>query len=372
MSQKVKEIVGLVEGLAPQHYAMKWDHVGLQVGDPEAVVNKVLVCLDLTQAVLKEAIEKEVQLIITHHPFLFTPLKKVIKTDIKGSMVFKAIQNGISIYSVHTNIDVARDGLNDSIAKRIGLQEITILQETYYEKLLKLVVFVPKTHEEQLAQAIGIAGAGHIGNYSHCSFRTEGMGAFMPLEGTNPYIGQQDVLERVEEVRLETILRGSQLKTVLKNMMVAHPYEEVAYDLYPLENKGEAVGLGRMGRLEKPITLSEFIQKLKGLFEISSIRVVGNLRDSIERVCVLNGSGADFIDHAIRAGCDCMITGDVKYHDAQDALEQGFSVIDLGHFESEKHFGSLVATYLEERLAEAGSEVEVLTSTIDINPFQIL
>ena len=244
MPVTVKSITDIIEDLAPLNYACKWDNVGLQLGYGEDIVNRNLTKLEITDAILNEAIEKEVDMIVALHPLIFSPLKSITKDDIKGKIIYKAIQNNIAVYAAHTNMDIAPGGLNDYIAAQLDMQNTEVLDIAERIPYYKLVVFVPLGHEEKVAEAISAAGAGHIGNYSHCTFRTGGVGTFKPLEGTNPFIGVQGRLEQVEEVRLETIVPEEKLARTTQAMIKSHPYEEVAYDIYPLMNEGRAIGVG--------------------------------------------------------------------------------------------------------------------------------
>lgn len=372
MPAKVKTITDIIESLAPLNYAYKWDNVGLQLGYKGDPVTKVLTTLEVTDKVLDEGIKKGVNMIVTHHPMIFSPLKNITKDNIKANMIYKAIQNDIAIYAAHTNIDIAPGGLNDYIVKQLDIQNIGVLDVTAKTSYYKLVAFVPHGYEEKVAEAISGAGGGHIGNYSHCSFRTEGTGTFKPLEGTNPFIGSRGQLEKVKEIRLETIVPQEKLKGTIKALVESHPYEEVAYDLYPLANEGPVKGIGRIGKLDSPKSLKDLIDHIKQKMDINHIRVAGDLDMIIDKVAVINGSGADLIQTALHKGCQGVITGDVKYHDAQDAIAQGISVIDIGHYHSEKFFTHLMAQYLKEQVNKKGLSVDIIESSIDINPFQTI
>ncbi len=372
MSRKIKNVLRLLEELAPKEYAMSWDNVGLQVGDREDVVSRILVCLDITEAIIEEAISSRADFIVSHHPIIFKPIKSLLKDNPQGRIIHKAIKHNISIYCGHTNIDIAPGGLNDYIAHKLGVKETRILDVTATEKLYKLVVFIPEEHQEEVAEALASEGAGHIGNYSSCSFRTNGIGAFMPLDGTKPFIGEKGRLEKVQEVRLETIVAEKKLKATIDKMLEAHPYEEVAYDIYPLILEGTSVGIGRVGHMETPMRLSELVEVVKAELKLEKLRTVGELESMIKRVCVVNGSGAEYIQAAARDKCDCLITGDVKYHEAQMALELGLCIIDAGHFESENIFIELMANYLKARISEEALSIEVIESKINVNPFKII
>lgn len=372
MATKLKNIIELIEALAPKDYAMQWDNVGLQVGSMEDEIEKVMVSLDVTKEVIEEAIEKEVNLIIAHHPMIFSPLKAIVRNDAKGELIYKAIQHKINIYAAHTNIDIAPQGLNEYVANKIGLKSTEILEVLEEEKLFKIVVFVPQEYEEKVADALAKEGAGHVGNYSHCTFRGKGIGTFMALEGTKPFIGKQGEIEKVQEIRLETIVPHNKLNSAIASMLAAHPYEEVAYDIIPLKNKGNKRGIGRVGKLGESRTLNEIVVAIKFIFDLKRIRVVGDLESQIEKIAIVNGSGADYIELAKNKGCDCLITGDMKYHDAQRALELGLAVIDAGHFETEIFFLDLMTDYLKKVLGNKNLDIEVIKSNAKLNPFKIL
>ncbi|SES63662.1 dinuclear metal center protein, YbgI/SA1388 family [Natronincola peptidivorans] len=372
MAEKVKKIMDIVETLAPKHYAYHWDQVGLQIGSENHQVNKILVCLDINKEVIEEAMDNNVDLIISHHPMIFSPMKSILQEDSKGKLVYEAIKHDISIYAAHTNMDIAPKGLNDFVANKMGLKNIEILEATAKEKLYKLVVFTPEGYEEKVAEALGAGGAGHIGNYSHCSFRINGTGTFKPLEGTNPFIGSQGELEKVQEIRIETIVPQSSLRKVIEGMLKVHPYEEVAYDLIPLENEGDEKGIGRIGILESALMAREFVARTKDVFNIEHVRVAGSLEHNIKKVAIVNGSGASYIQLAKAKGCDCLITGDMKYHEAQKAEELGIVVIDAGHFETEIFFVELLINYLKQEFTDKKVEIEVMASNIKNNPLKIM
>ena len=363
----LKTIINKIESKYPLNLAYDWDNVGLLVGDLDMNVEKVLVVLEVNEKVIDEAIEKNIDLIIAHHPFIFKKMNKVNTMDLKGKLIYKLIKNDIAIYSMHTNFDIAYDGLNDYFMKLIGFENSKILDITNTEVLYKLAVYVPNTHIDKVKNALHDAGAGHIGNYSHCSFSSEGIGSFKALDNANPYIGSLGELELVEEVKIETIVPQRILGGVISSMIKAHPYEEVAYDIYKLENKGNSVGLGRISKLQDNITLESLCKKIKEKLNMDNIRVVGNLSNKISKVAVVTGSGADMFKKAKKCGADVLITGDMKYHDAQDALDIGMNVIDCGHFETEDIFKDAISVYLEKI-----EGIEVIKSNVNLNPFKII
>lgn len=359
------EVFKVIERWAPQHFAYDWDHVGLQVGSQVDETNKVMVTLDVLQSVVDEAIEKGVNLIVAHHPLLFRPLKKIDFQSVKGKIVKKLIEHNITVYAAHTNLDIAESGVNDLLLDKLGIENRKPLITTHKEQLIKLVVFVPLSHVEEVRNALGEAGAGHIGNYSHCTFQTKGHGTFMPLEGTNPYIGTKHQLEIVDEMRIETIVSEKDVSRVLHAMKKAHPYEEVAYDLYPLNNEGKTYGLGRIGKLEQAVTLEAFVDKVKKAYHVNALRVTGDMNKQVQKIAVIGGSGEKYMERAKLLGADVLITGDVTFHIAQDAEEMGLAIIDPGHYVEE-----IMKEAMQQYLKEKFENIEVIVSETNTNPFQ--
>jgi dinuclear metal center YbgI/SA1388 family protein len=364
---KLQKLVKVIEEKYPLNLAYGWDNVGLLVGDLNIEIKKVLVSIEANDKLVEEAIEKDVDLIVTHHPFIFSKINRVTTSDYKGKLIHKLIKNDIAIYSTHTNFDIAFDGLNDYFMTLLGIEESTILDVTYSEQLYKLAVYVPKDHVENVRDTICDAGAGYIGNYSHCTFNIDGNGTFMPQEGTNPFIGAINALERVEEIKDETVVPQKILNNVLGEMLKSHPYEEVAYDLYKIENKGKSFGLGRVANLNEKISLEELANLIKEKLKMKHIRVVGDLNTDITRVAVVTGSGSSYVKDAKNKGAQVLITGDLKYHEAQDALDIGMTLIDCGHFESEYIFKDIMKAFLVEKV-----DLEVIQSEVDLNPIKTI
>jgi dinuclear metal center YbgI/SA1388 family protein len=366
----IGRIAAYIEELAPPAWAESWDNVGLQVGDPARPAGRVLVALELTGGVVEEAIAARASLIVVHHPTIFKPWKALRFDSPQGRRVERLIQAGIGLYAAHTNLDQARGGTNDTLAAAAGLTEHEVLFKVGEEKYVKLAVFVPKGHEDAVRDALAKAGAGHIGNYSHCTFQAPGTGTFLPLAGTNPFIGEQGRLEYAEELRLETIIPESGVRKAVQAMLGAHPYEEVAYDLYPLANPGPERGHGRIGRLPQATTLGQLVAHMKAALHLQGARVVGDLTRNIATIAVGAGSGGMLIPHAARRGADVLITGDVDYHDAQDAADAGLAVIDVGHYYSEVIVVPPLAAYLRQKLAADGAGAEVIEAQAGRDPFQ--
>lgn len=364
------EIIGLFEKFSPKNLAMEGDKIGLQVGRLNKKVERVMIALDVLENVIDEAIEKNVGLIIAHHPPIFRPLKNIMTDTVPGRMIEKLIKHDIAVYAAHTNLDVTKGGVNDWLAEALGLEDAEVLVPTFDTKLKKLVVFVPESHGEIVREALGNAGAGFIGNYSHCSFSGGGTGRFMPGVDTNPFIGKPGQIEAINEVRIETIVPEPLIKKAVTAMIKAHPYEEVAYDIYPLENKGEMLGLGRIGKVPE-MTLGEFAEKVKSALEVERVRVVGNLNDKVSKVAVLGGDGNKYYTHAKYKGADVYVTGDIYYHTAHDAMMQGLNIIDPGH-NVEKVMKKGLTKTLQQMCKDEGFEVEIFPSEEDTNPFKFI
>ncbi|SHN11464.1 Nif3-like dinuclear metal center hexameric protein [Gracilibacillus kekensis] len=365
----VKQVVKLFEQWVPTDLAESWDNVGLQVGDKNQKVEKVMITLDVIDSVVEEAIENKVDFIIAHHPLLFKGLKEINFSDPKGRVIQKLIQHNISVYAAHTNLDVVKGGVNDLLAEKLEIENCKVLLPTVEDDLFKFIVYVPSTHIENVTNVIGEAGAGYIGEYSHCSFRSKGEGFFKPLEGTNPYIGEQGEIEQVEEYKLETIIKKYQISHVLQSAKKAHPYEEMAYDLVPLANKGDLQGIGRIGKLKQPVSLEKYCELVKEKLQIPSLRFVGDPQTIIQKVAILGGSGKGYIDVAKNAGADLYITGDLTFHEAQDAEQAGLCLIDPGHH-VEEVMKDGVRNYLLENIDALPEKIEIEISNHSTDPFK--
>lgn len=362
MSVTCQTIIDWIEQLAPRRLAEEWDNVGLLVGSPSHKVDRVLVALDVTDAIIDYAIKEDVQMIVAHHPFLFRPMKQLRTDWAQGAMIEKLIKNDIAVYAAHTNLDIAEGGVNDVLAERIGLTEIETLTVTSRQNLVKLVVFVPKESAEDVRSAIAKAGAGWIGEYSDCAFMADGTGVFMPREGTNPYIGQEGRLERVQEVRIETIMPEEIERRVVRTMLRAHPYEEAAYDIYPLKNTGREYGLGRIGVLPEEMMLGAVIDRIKDALGAPSIKFTGSPEQLVRKVAVCGGSGSDLIPRAAMRGADLLLTADVKYHDGQKADENNIAVADAGHYYTEAVVVPVLADYLRSQMASSKRKADIITA----------
>ena len=367
MSVKCDKIAKFIEDMAPTHLAEEWDNVGLMLGSREKEVRRVMVCLDVTSRIANESADKGVDLIVSHHPLIFKGIKRINEQDPKGKIIYKLIKNDISVYSAHTNLDAAEGGINDQLAEILGLKQVRNLKSYKRENLYKVVVFVPEESVDAVRDSMSRAGAGWIGNYSDCSFMVKGTGTFRPLENTNPYIGTHGVLEKVDEYRLETIVPQKDLNRVISAMIDAHPYEEVAYDIYPLQLKGKEYGLGKVGFLETPMTLEDFADMVKGRLNIKNVRVIGSAAGQIRKVAVFCGSFDESWSDVIKEGADILVTGDIKYHTALDIIEMGLCVMDAGHFNTEK----IMVSRMVEVLRQNFKDIEVIGNSVEDDPFKV-
>lgn len=364
-----RKIIKLLDELAPGHLAESWDNVGYLVGNADKEVDRIMVALELTENVLEEAIAENIDLVITHHPLIFKPMKTLTDDSVIGRMVRKLIKHDIGLYAAHTNLDIAWGGTNDYLAELLDLERVGLLTTTHQTDYVKVAVFVPKEEGQVLQKAMGAAGAGKLGNYDTCAFFTEGTGSFRPLEGANPTIGTVGNLEKVEEVRVEMITPAHNASRVVEAMIKAHPYEVPAYDIIPLDNKMDAFGLGRIGFLQTPHTLADLSEKLKDLLDAQAVRYIGNSEDKIRKVGLCTGAGMDYLKAAKKQGCDVYITGDVKYHEAQDALQRKMNVIDGGHFNTEHIYTQRLADLIRRSVERKGYEVAVVTAERIADPF---
>lgn len=369
---KIKDIIRILEEQSPLKYAEDWDNVGLLVGDREKTVKKIMISLDATDAVISQAVNEKVDMLITHHPLLFSPIKKITVDDFIGNRIIKLIQNNISYYAMHTNFDIM--GMADAAASKLGFMNTHVLEVTYTEKLYKVVVYVPTSHADLVREAMTSKGGGHIGSYSDCTFNIEGIGTYTPLEGTSPYIGTINQQTKTQEVRIETIITKEKLNSMINHMIEVHPYEEVAYDIYELKNEGKSEGIGRYGYLPKEMSLKECANLVKDKFCTNYVRMIGDQEKIVKKVALSTGSGKSMIKYAIKEKVDVLITGDIDHHTALDALERDLCIIDAGHFGTERFMVEYVKDYLEGFLLntpDSKESIEIILS-VEEDPFQII
>jgi dinuclear metal center YbgI/SA1388 family protein len=343
----LSEIVGFFETLAPSALQESYDNAGLQTGDPSQVIHAALITLDVTEKVVAEAIRRGADLIISHHPLIFTGLKKLTGSSAVERTLIKAIQNNIAILAVHTNLDNASAGVNSKIAEKLGLKECRVLQPLP-GKLRKLVTFIPAEQLDEVRKAVFEAGAGHIGAYDRCSFNLEGTGTFRGNEKTHPFVGEPGKFHTEKEVRLETIYPHWIEDQVIGALIKAHPYEEVAYDIYPLGNRFDRNGAGITGMLPEPVDETLFLKRLIEIFRIPVIRHSALLGKLVSRVAVCGGAGSFLLKEAITAQAGFFLTGDIKYHQFFDP-EGKIVMADIGHYESEQFTKELFYELLTEK-----------------------
>ncbi len=330
----VHDICTLLEKLAPTVYQENYDNAGLLVGDRKRKLSGVLLTLDITEEVIDDAIAKNANMIVAHHPIIFKGLKRLTGSNYIERTVIKAIQNNIALYALHTNLDSVQGGVNTKICEKLGLQNVQTLSPTK-GNLVKLVTFTPVSHVDEVNEALFNVGCGHIGNYDKCSFLTEGMGTFRPLEKATPFVGAQNELHKEKEIRTETILPIHLQQQAIAALKKAHPYEEVAYDVYPLQNANPTVGIGCVGELSETMKVEDFLQKVKETFDLKVIRHTNLCKKMIKKVAVCGGSGSFLLQNALHENADIFITGDFKYHEFFDA-EKRIIIADIGHYESER------------------------------------
>ncbi len=360
---QIKDIARFLENMAPKAYAESYDNVGLLIGDAEAEVSGVVVSLDCTEEVIDEAIAKGCNLVVSHHPLIFSGLKRLVGENYVQRTAAKAIKHDIAVYAIHTNLDNVPEGVNGMFARRIGLKDTRILAPKR-NVLMKLVFFVPHEHAEAVRGEIFKVGAGVIGNYSGCSFNLEGTGTFTPEEGANPTIGHVAKPHEEPETRVEIMFPAQLTDAVMRALRTAHPYEEVAYYLHALENENQTVGSGMVGELPEPMGFVDFLHHLKKTMELQAIRYTPARKEKVSRVALCGGSGSFLFQAAKAAGADVFVTGDYKYHDFFDT-DGSPAIIDIGHHESERFTSELLVEILRGKFSNFATHLtEVNTNPI--------
>jgi dinuclear metal center YbgI/SA1388 family protein len=362
----LKQIISFLEKEVPLSYQESYDNSGLQVGDINMKIRAALITIDVTEEVLDEAKAMGANLIISHHPVIFSGIKSLCGRNMTERILIRCIKNNIALYSMHTNLDAVLNGVNFKIAEKIGLKNCCVLvpQSGNY---VKLSVFVPEKFAEKVRNAIFLAGGGNIGNYDNCSFNTQGFGTFKGNESTNPFAGEKNKLHIENEIKIETIVPRNLLPGTISEMIKAHPYEEVAYDVYPLENKDWKAGSGLIGDLVKPADTKKFLSGLKTKFKTSCIRHSEIISDKILKVAVCGGSGSFLLKDAIKNKADIFISSDFKYHQFFDA-EKKILIADIGHYESEQYTKEIIYDLLIKNF----SNFALRLSEINTNPINYI
>lgn len=359
----VKEIITAIEAHAPTVYQESYDNCGLQVGDTEAKVTGILISLDVTEAVVDEAITRNCNMIVAHHPLIFSGLKKIMGRNYVERIVQKAIKNDINIYAAHTNLDNVHNGVNAKIAEKLGLKNTRILTPKT-NTLSKLYTYAPQNVANNVRDAMFAAGAGTLGKYTECSFNTPGTGTFRPNGDADPAIGEAGgSREWVDEIKIEVIVEKHNEGKVLAALFNSHPYEEVAYELIPLPNPNQEIGSGMIGALPSPMPEEEFLALLKGKMNAGCVRHTSLRGRNIEKVAVCGGSGSFLLPDAIRSGADIFVTADFKYHQFFDA-EGKIIIADIGHYESEQFTSEIFETILKKKFPNFA----ILLSNLSTNP----
>jgi dinuclear metal center YbgI/SA1388 family protein len=366
LSLKLSEIISYFNTLAPFALQEGYDNSGLQVGDASLEITGALICLDVTEEIVDEAITLGFNLIISHHPVIFRPLKQLSTETETERLIFKAIQHGIALLSLHTNLDFVQGGVNTKICLKLGMKNCRMLRPSE-DTLLKLAFFVPVKSAQQVRNAIFDAGAGVIGEYDMCSFNTNGTGTFRGSAHSDPYVGVSGKLHLEAEIKVETILPVWLRERVVKALLQNHPYEEVAYDLYPLKNINPAAGLGMIGELEQAMEENEFLTAVKSIFTAGCIRHTECTGRKIKKIAVCGGSGSSLINDAIRQGADAFLTADIKYHQFFDAGSR-LLLADVGHYESEQFTKELIYELLNEKFPKFALRL----TKINTNPINYL
>jgi len=361
-----KEIIKYLEEWAPKGIAWERDNAGLQVGNPNIKIKNILLSLDLSEEVIETAKKENCKLIITHHPLLFYPVKNLDVSKSRNSkMIQMLIKNDITLYSAHTNLDFTKHGVSYQLANSLQLENIRFLKNLSQNQV-KLTVFVPETHLNKVADAIHDAGGGIIGEYSHCSFRAGGTGAFKGSDKSNPSSGKKNVLETVEEIKFEVVVDKWKLDQVISSMKKAHPYEEVAFDIYLLDNENVNYGIGAIGELSESMSKNDFLKFVSSKLKIPSFRHTKTVNNNIKTVAVCGGSCSELIDESIKQNADAFITADIKYHAFHDA-EEKILLIDAGHYETEVPVLDEIKKRLKKFL-EKNKKIKVLKFKGSTNP----
>lgn len=363
---KLKQITEFLETVAPLNYQESYDNSGLLIGDSGVTIKGILISLDCTEAVIAEAVKKKCNLIICHHPLIFGEIKKITGSNYVERCIALAIKKDIAIYAIHTNLDNVKHGVNAEICKRLGLINCQVLVPKE-NSIRKIAVFCPEKESGKVRNALFKAGAGQIGNYSECSFNSQGTGTFKGGEGTSPYVGNHLKQNQESEVKIECVYPKVKQDEIIQALLKHHPYEEVAYDISPIKNVNEAVGSGMLGELNKEVAPIAFLKQLKRLMKTDCIRYTSLGPEKVKKVAVCGGSGSFLLDAAIQQGADLLVTADFKYHQFFDA-DGRIIIADIGHYESEQFTKDLLVGIIKKKFPKFA----VRLSEINTNPIKYL
>jgi dinuclear metal center YbgI/SA1388 family protein len=371
MPVTVNDIIAIMECIAPSRFAESWDNVGLQLGDGSWKVERIRVALDPLPEVIERACNDNIDLVITHHPLIFRPLKSLNVSTTIGKIIQMALENKTAVFSAHTNLDSVKGGINDFLAEKLELKNTKVLQKAEEDDKCKLVIFVPEKHQREVLTSLFALGGGQIGNYDCCSFTSTGRGTFRPHKDAKPFCGTPGKLNEVNESRIETIVAEKDLLKILEGVKKIHPYEVPAYDVYPLINT-ESIGLGRVGELKSCMILKDFAMFVKETLNISLIKISGDSELKVEKVAVCSGSGSGLMKSFLASSAQCYISGDMHYHDARDAQALNRGLLDIGHFASEHIMVQMLVQRLRMLMEEKNVRVLVDACDLEKDPFRII
>ena len=360
----IKDVASYLEKVAPLSLQESYDNAGLLVGSFSEEVKGILISLDCTEDIISEAIARKCNLVVSHHPIIFSGLKKLNGKTYVERTVIKAIQNNVAIYAIHTNLDNVMEGVNKKIAEKLGLKNLKILSSRK-NQLRKIVTFCPEDHAEKIRSALFAAGCGHIGMYDECSYNLQGTGTFRALEGAKPYIGKKGERHSEVEIRIESVFPAHLENQIVAALIKSHPYETVAYDIYSLENANQDIGSGMVGDCNDEMDEKEFLKYLKNAMQTASIRHSALLNKKVKKVAICGGSGSFLLEAAVQSGADFFVTADYKYHQFFDA-DKRIVIADIGHYESEQFTSEL----LKELLVRNFSTFAVRLTELVTNPVQ--
>ena len=372
MSTTVADIIQAMETIAPSSLAEDWDNVGLQVGQKNWPVKKIWVSLDPSLDVVSNACQNDADILITHHPLIFKPLRSIDFGTPTGSIIHMAARHKMAIFTSHTNLDIVAEGLNDVLAEAIGLKRLEVLGKPVEDEKIKLVIYLPEDYEKKILDAIFQTKAGNIGEYSACTFRNRGEGTFRPGSMATPFIGKTGEITGANEIRIETVVQKDDLSDVIEYVRSHHPYETMAYDVYPLLTYKNSNGIGRVGELDEKIELKSLALKIKEKLRLKYVKISGNHKLAVKRAAVCTGSGSGMMKYFLSSGAEVYISGDLRYHDARDAQAANLGIIDIGHFASEHLIVDVIVKRLERILSETGMNIEVKPYSLENDPFVIV
>ena len=372
MKATIADIIKVMESIAPSRLAEEWDNVGLQIGDRNRPVETIRVALDPTPDVVNAASKDGVDLLITHHPLIFHPLKFIDLETPMGFILKTALERRMAIFSAHTNLDNANDGLNDILASRIGLEDLKVLGSAKQNENYKLVIYVPSAYQQSVMTSLFETSAGEIGNYSCCSFWNKGEGTYKPGSLSKPFSGKIGEISHTDEVRIETVVQKNDVTRVIDHIRKHHPYETMAYDIYPILSYNCKEGPGRIGKLDSSMDLKSFALSVKRKLDLNYIKVAGNPDLMIKTAAVCSGSGSSLINQFIASGAQVYVSGDLGYHDARTAEALNLGIIDIGHFASEHLIVDVLTRRLKQVLSEAGFDIKLQAYKVELEPFMIL